>query len=271
MSGIESLWEHDVKQARYVTPKRVMQAQANYLTEMSGGKLSVKLTGKQGTGIRSDSCIHEFCIGLAAPFEFEYKLFEVRQTMDIYPLQVVGVEGGFAAECQTLDEFIDALRVILNAAETKRRLNAMYSQACDESADEQNSSPPLMNHDFAERSETTSDTAQPEVTESPAPEPEAAAEPTAESSPAEPGSDQPAPDAATEEITFPGYASVSEINQQVGINLDTSGGDISTWFGMELGARPMPGSRIEAQGYIMEVTEMAGRSVGQIMVYPKPQ
>ena len=221
------------------------------------------LEGKQGSGIRADTCIHEFRIGLAAPFEYEYVLFEVRQTMDIYPLQVIGLDGEYAAECDSLEAFTEALRVILNAEDTKRRLNALYSQACDEEPDEATMPAPVMEHEFSPApAAPTPEPSEPELAPAaPAPTPEEAA----------PVSDPVDSAAAFAEedqgMEFAGYASVSEINSQFGIKLDTSYGDISSCLAGELGARPMIGDRLEKDGVIVEVVETSGRSVGQVRVY----
>lgn len=265
MSKIDNLWQFDVDQAKYMTPKRVMQAQANYLNEMSSNRLVVSLKGRQGTGIRDDSSIHEFQVGITSPFDYQCTFFEVHQTMDIYPLQVVsGLDRNMAQECSTLDEFIDALREILNAPVAQRRLAALYSQACDELVGEGDTLPPKLVGDNLESLSET-DTAAVTLT-SPA-ESEVPSTPVEEAS-ATVGSEI-VDGSSEEQAVFPGWTSVAEINKQFGLSLDTYYEDISTCIEAEIGSRPMAGTRIEKGEFVIEVISMSGTSVGEVLVYAK--
>ena len=269
MNQIDNLWEFDIRQDTDVSPKRVMEAQAKYLRDMSRGALDAKVKSSPGKGVRSETYVHEFQVGTKAPMEFEYTLFKVRQTIDIYPVQVSSEPSQVDVECHGLDEFKSAVKTILNAESTQRRLRALYSQVASDSGAAIEATVGESVHVDRQVQTMPTDTIETQVTNE--------AESTlSQNEPAEVTLD----DSDTEEATvgdssfddlatISGDTSLSEIKSRFNLDLTASGYDtIGEFMRAELGSGARIGARVDRSGMVLQIEETRGKHVTQVNVFP---
>ena len=126
-----TLWPADLGPRRMSTPLAMLRKQARGLETLSDGWLNaqVRTTGSGSTVPLQ----HSFVILAPTLGDVVFTLFSVRHSLMIYPLTIATNPHNPVAgsECFDEDEFVDALRDILNADSTCRIITALISQSED--------------------------------------------------------------------------------------------------------------------------------------------
>ena len=275
MNSIDNLWEFDIRRETDISPKRVMEAQANYLMQMSEGAIQVHVESSPGKGVRSETYVHEFKVGMRDPLQFEYKLFEVRQPIDIYPLQVWSEPSQVEAECANLEEFKTAVKTILNAESTQTRLRALYSQAAGSSANSRPSHDELPTGESLDAESGASDaSSSPESPPAQETDSDTGSEPQiAEESVAGQGaSDSDMLGTGYDESeTVSGDMTLAELDSRFKSDLKSSGySTVGEFMRAELGSGAHIGARIERRGTTLEIEETSGKHVLKVNVIRNP-
>lgn len=131
-SDAESFWNLDLEGPIEKTPKRVMQQQAEFLTEDTNGSLvGIVTTRKDPTDPRT--MLHEFTVRVPALGGYKFRLFFISHSMTLYPV-TIGSEllSGTSYKCTNIEEVEAGIREVLNNESVKRVINSLYIQSQDE-------------------------------------------------------------------------------------------------------------------------------------------
>lgn len=146
-----------------IAPKQVLKNQAEHISQLSDGTIHARVETARGSQGMDDCFTHTFHIRVPK-LAYTAQLFEVTHGIDMYPVQVRDVDWTYEKECIDAQSFEAAVAEILNSAATKRRLEALRSQAFAE-MDE----PPPIEFDYASSATVADQT--PDEVESPIDEP----------------------------------------------------------------------------------------------------
>lgn len=151
-----------------IAPKQVLKDQAEHIAQLSDKTILARVETARGSQGMDECFTHTFHIRVPK-LSYSAQLFEVTHGIDMYPVQVRDDDWSFEKECPDAQSFESAVGEILNSSATKRRLEALRSQAFAEMED-----PPAIEFDYANSSAATEDT--PDESETPVDEPTVEAE-----------------------------------------------------------------------------------------------
>lgn len=131
-SEAESFWNLDLEGPIEKTPKKIMQQQAEFLTEDTNGALIGMVTTKKDP-IKQRTIVHEFTVRVPLLGGYRYRLFFVSHPITLYPV-TVGSEllSGTPYVCADIEEVETAIREVLNNESVKKVITSLYIQARDE-------------------------------------------------------------------------------------------------------------------------------------------
>lgn len=129
--GSEDLWGVSFDVPKMETPKSVMLTQAGYLETHTGGLLAAVVETET---VRSAGGGFSHTFSLIAPAipEFSYRLMSVAQPPLIWPATVTSEALDRPTKCETLSDFLRALRDVLSASRTEQVIQALLAQAHEE-------------------------------------------------------------------------------------------------------------------------------------------
>lgn len=126
-----SLWPSDLVAPPTRPPLTILREQANLL----GQQTQQIVEGEVRTtalGAQSDPVFrHEFILRAPALDDYRYTLFDVEHGIEFYPLTVMHPlrNNTGTRQCNSEEEFVDALRGVFGHPETIRVVNALLAQS----------------------------------------------------------------------------------------------------------------------------------------------
>lgn len=127
-----------------IAPKRVLKDQAEHISQLSDETILARVETARGSQGMDECFTHSFHIRVPK-LSYSAQLFEVTHGIDMYPVQVRNDDWSIEKDCPDASSFESAVSEILNSSETKRRLEALRSQAFAEMDD-----PPPMEANYAQ-------------------------------------------------------------------------------------------------------------------------
>lgn len=107
-------------------PVAIMREQASYLVKNTKGLIE----GIIRTQTEGPVFVHHFILHVPMLDHYQYVLFTVRHQLPFYPAEIIPHSiPGRNVTVSGEEQFVDQLRRILNAEETKRVLNALLAQS----------------------------------------------------------------------------------------------------------------------------------------------
>ncbi len=126
----ESLWGEIPITLDVKPPVIILKEQAAILSEKTGGRLRGEVDLSHSAGkIRLDMFI-------VAPSldDYEWGVLTVWHPLDLYPLQVAPGSGQKPVDCQTEEEFVQALKDVLSSRSVGRAISSLLAQSQERAA-----------------------------------------------------------------------------------------------------------------------------------------